>query len=93
MARKTVNSIKVELRKNRDKGGAWLCSLVTTDEDSNQLIALTSAWTNASAAKRWVKSKVQELTPRKSIKLLGSVPDEKEKMTYFFGAMSYKVDA
>lgn len=93
MARKTVNSIKVELRKNREKGGAWLCQLRTTNETGDTLVDLTTAWSNASAAKRWVKSQVQELTPRKSIKLLGSVPDEKEKMTYFFGSMTYKVDA
>lgn len=93
MARKTVNSIKVELRKNREKGGAWLCQLRTANETGDTLVDLTTAWSNASAAKRWVKSQVQELTPRKSIKLLGSVPDEKEKMTYFFGSMTYKVDA
>ncbi len=93
MARKTTNSIKVELRKNREKGGAWLCTLRTSDEVGDILVDLTTAWANASAAKRWIKSEVQRLTPRKSIKLLGSVPDEKEKPTYFYGNMSYKVDA
>jgi hypothetical protein len=93
MAKKTVNSFVVELRKNTTKGGAWLCVIKVLNESGDAKEWTTTAWSNASAGKRWIKEEVQRLTPRKSVKLLASLPDEKEKPTYFYGNMSFKVDA
>jgi hypothetical protein len=80
--------------KNQSKGGAWLTSIHITDEGMetpNQVI--TSAWSNASAAKRWIKEKVQELTPRKSVKMIASTNlDAKGKPVAFVGQIGYKRD-
>jgi hypothetical protein len=51
----------------------------------------TAAWSNASAGKRWVKSQVQALTPRKSVKMIaGEGKDAKGKPTSFVGVVTFK---
>lgn len=93
MARKVKKRIKVALRKNTNKGGAWLCEIHINDENEVPEVTNITAWSNASAAKRHIKATVQELTPRKSIKLIAGNFDEKQKPTFFTGDMTYGVDA
>jgi hypothetical protein len=91
MAKKELKTFKASIKKNREKGGAWLCALSIANELGNTDLTETTAWSNASAAKRHAKARVKELTPRKSISFLGSMADEKEKPTVFTGTIQYKV--
>lgn len=93
MPKKTKQRVIVNLRQNPDKGGAWLCEIRIKDEADDTTFVDISAWKNASAAKRHIKSVVSTSTPRKSIKLIGSVVDDKGKPTYFMGDMTYSVAA
>lgn len=93
MPRKVKQRVKVNLRQNNEKGGAWLCEILFLDETDTTISVNMTAWKNASAAKRHIKSIISTSTPRKSIKLLGSVVDEKGKPTYFAGDMTYSVAA
>lgn len=81
--------------KNADKGGAWLTTITITDEGMDvPTNTLTAAWSNASAAKRWIKEKVQELTPRKSVKMIATTQnlDAKGKPLAWVGQIGYKRD-
>ena len=49
-----------------------------------------AAWKNASAAKRWIKAKVQEMTPRKSVKMNPTKFNDKEKPVEFSGVLEFK---
>ena len=83
-----------ETIKNQSKGGAWLTTIRITDEgmDTPHEV-ITAAWSNASAAKRFIKEKVQELTPRKSVKMIASTNvDAKGKPIAFVGQIGYKRD-
>jgi len=91
MAKKVLKTFKATIRKNREKGGAWLSTISIEDELGIKELTEITAWSNASAAKRHVKTKVQELTPRKSVSFVGGNPDEKEKPTLFSGVIQYKV--
>lgn len=94
MAKKVNVTFYAETIKNQSKGGAWLTTIRITDEGMdtpNQVI--TAAWSNASAAKRFIKEKVQELTPRKSVKMIASTNvDAKGKPIAFVGQIGYKRD-
>lgn len=94
MAKKVNVTFYAETIKNQSKGGAWLTTIRITDEGMdipNQVI--TAAWSNASAAKRFIKEKVQELTPRKSVKMIASTNvDAKGKPVAFVGQIGYKRD-
>jgi hypothetical protein len=50
----------INIIKNTEKGGAWLASYVRSDSDETYC----AAWSNAGAAKRWIK----EVTGRKTLK-------------------------
>ena len=64
---------------------------ITTDGMDGTDVLNTSAWSNASAGKRWVKSQVQALTPRKSVKMIaGEGKDLKGKPTSFVGVVTFK---
>ena len=95
MSKKVNVTFYAQTIKNQEKGGAWLTTIHITDEGMdtpNQVI--TAAWSNASAAKRWIKEKVQELTPRKSVKMVASTNlDAKGKPVAFVGQIGYKQDA
>lgn len=96
MAKKVNVTFYAETIKNQAKGGAWLTTIKITDEGMdipNEVI--TAAWTNASAAKRFIKEKVQELTPRKSVKMIATTQnlDAKGKPLAFVGQIGYKRDA
>jgi hypothetical protein len=94
MSKKVNVTFYAQTIKNQEKGGAWLTTIHITDEGMdtpNQVI--TAAWSNASAAKRFIKEKVQELTPRKSVKMIASTNvDAKGKPIAFVGQIGYKRD-
>jgi hypothetical protein len=96
MSKKVNVTFYAETIKNQAKGGAWLTTIRITDEgmDTPHEV-ITSAWSNASAAKRWIKEKVQELTPRKSVKMIATTQnlDAKGKPLAFVGQIGYKRDA
>jgi hypothetical protein len=52
-----------------------------------------SAWSNPSAAKRYLKLYVQQNTPRKSIKMEIKVKDLNDKPINIVGELSWKADA
>ena len=89
-------SASIEL--NPEKAGGWLAIYELTKQQNNGLGGLEtitvgkemSAWKNASAAKRWLKAKVQELTPRKSVKLEAYKQDANQKPTALKGKLEYK---
>jgi hypothetical protein len=86
---KVTKTLKATLTKNTtvEKGGAWLLLV----EDG--MGSMHSAWSNPSAAKRYLKSYVLENTPRKSIKMVVSATDANEKPTHLAGELSWKADA
>lgn len=101
MAKKIKKTFTATLSLNPEKGGAWLAYVnVSTPADSDagfnsmanvaESVSDQAAWKNASAAKRWIKAKVQEMTPRKSVKLNPLKFDAKEKPTAFSGVLEYK---
>jgi hypothetical protein len=95
MTKKVNVTFYAETIKNQSKGGAWLTTIRITDEgmDTPHEV-ITAAWSNASAAKRWIKEKVQELTPRKSVKMVATTQnlDAKGKPLAFVGQIGYKRD-
>lgn len=88
MVKKVQRTFTANLWLNTEKGGAWIAEYhYGTEEDFK---GLYTAWKNASAAKRWLKSVVQEVTPRKSIKMVaGDALDEKGKPVSFTGELKY----
>ena len=95
MSKKVNVTFYAETIKNQEKGGAWIARISITDEGMEAPSTfLYSAWSNASAAKRWIKEMVQELTPRKSVKMIASTNlDAKGKSVAFVGQIGYKRDA
>jgi hypothetical protein len=83
---KVTKTLKATLTKNTsvEKGGAWL--LVVEDG----MGIMHSAWSNPSAAKRYLKAYVQENTPRKSIKMEIKVKDLNDKPINLAGELSWK---
>lgn len=79
---------------NTEKGGAWQANVqVSYLDEMGERVYTTeavTAWKNASAAKRWIKKMVQELTPRKSVKLQAFLFDSNEKPTGLRGELEYK---
>ena len=105
MAKKITKKFNASLTLNPEKGGAWLAMVsVTTpinlDATAGRLqnsmpdsesVSAQAAWKNASAAKRWIKLQVQEMTPRKSVKMNPTKFDKTtEKPTAFSGVLEYK---
>jgi hypothetical protein len=91
MAKKVVKIFNAALIKNTEKGGAWFAEVNVSLTNANPHLVLQTAWANASAGKRWVKSQVQALTPRKSCKMIaGSTKDSKGKPTTYVGSITFK---
>jgi len=91
MVKKIVKTFSANLNKNTEKGGAWLATVTVSDADGTAGFVYQAAWSNASAGKRWVKSQVQALTPRKSVKMIaGEGKDAKGKPTSFVGVVTFK---
>ena len=102
MAKKVNQTLKAIIKKNTEKGGAWLATYVILDDNSESVHEARSAWTNASACKRWLKAEVIENTTRKSVKLVAvdencntasPTLDAKGKPISFWGELTYKVEA
>jgi hypothetical protein len=94
MAKKVNKKFVAGLNKNTEKGGAWIASVSVSNEgESVADVIITTAWANASAGKRWIKSMVVSMTPRKSVKMVDSGKiDEKNKPISFNGELAYKVE-
>lgn len=98
MAKKVERTFKATLAKNPVKGGAWKVTYTITELRNNGLGGYdeieidnnVTAWSNASAGKRYIKERVQQLTPRKSIKLDVTSIDENEKPVKIQGTLIYK---
>lgn len=106
MAKKVVAKFNAKIELNNEKGGAWLATVSAerpasygdfdVKSTSNSMepaigVSEITAWKNASAAKRWVKTMVQSMTPRKSVKLNPTKFDAKEKPTAMSGSLEFKV--
>jgi len=89
MVKKIDKALEASITKNTsvERGGAWL--LLVTDENGNN----HSAWSNASAAKRYLKAYVVENTPRKAIKMEVKATDDNGKPTHLTGSITWKVNA
>lgn len=95
MAKKVSAMFEASLTKNAEKGGAWLAKITITNEgETTPYVVEYASWTNASACKRWVKARVQELTPKKNCKVIASQNlDAKGKPLGWHGAVGFKKDA
>ena len=96
MAKKLNQTLNAKLTKNTavEKGGAWLLSITIQNEGEQTFIMDThSAWSNPSAAKRYLKQVVLDNTPRKSIKMEVKTMHGSGKPTHIAGSLTYKVDA
>lgn len=94
MAKKVTRVFTAVIKKNNVKGGAWMASF-TVHEDGVETADMihAAAWSNASAAKRWIKEMVVANTPRKSIKMTACTttpPDAKGKPMAFEGTLTYR---
>lgn len=94
MAKKISAGFEAELRKNPEKGGAWLAEFSVTRADYDKaVVSGCTAWSNASAGKRWLKSMVLEHTNKKSIKMIATDEvDAKGKPVAFTGEVAFKVE-
>ena len=92
MAKKVNAIFDATLKKNPEKGGAWLARVTTYDEGIDEgNVIVSTAWSNASAGKRWIKEMVIKMTTRKSVKMgPGATLDAKGKPTEFAGQVIFK---
>jgi len=91
MAKKVTKKFTADLTLNSEQGGGWMAVVSLTAEDGTSELTQLTAWKNASAGKRWIKSKVLELTPRKSVKMVaGEQVDAAGKVTSFAGELTFK---
>jgi hypothetical protein len=101
VAKKITKKFTATLTLNTEQGGAWLAnvSLLTPMIDDDNLnsmqpaeaVRAEAAWKNASAGKRWIKSQVLAMTPRKSVKLEATKVDKTtDKPTAFVGVLEFK---
>jgi hypothetical protein len=96
MAKKVNEKVTVTLTKNTlvEKGGAWLLDVgITTEGNTYAKLVSVTAWTNPSAAKRYLKTLILGNTPRKNIKLTVSKETPEGKPFELVGELQYKVDA
>jgi hypothetical protein len=89
MAAKVTKTLEATLTKNTsvERGGAWLLLIADANGENH------SAWSNPSAAKRYLKEYVIEQTPRKSIKMVVKATNDLGKPTHLQGEISWKADA
>jgi hypothetical protein len=90
MAKKVTRTFTATLEKNTEKGGSWLCRVAVRDENGDTITKM-SAWSNASAGKRWVKAELVAVTGRKSLKFSVVQADANEKPTLIAGSVDFKV--
>ena len=94
MAKKVNVVFSADMTKNLDRGGAWLAEFdVVYDYEGKPRVSGRNAFSNPSAAKRWLKEMVLEHTNKKSIKMVaGSDKDAKDKPINFSGTVVFKVE-
>ena len=92
MAKKVNVVFDATLKKNPEKGGAWLARVTTYDEGIDEgNVIVSTAWSNASAGKRWIKEMVIKMTTKKSVKMIaGTDLDAKGKPMSFDGKVLFK---
>lgn len=91
MAKKVTHTFVAVLALNTEKAGAWKLDLMQVKQDETQVLhGSISAWKNLSAAKKYTKQMVQELTPRKSVKWEVKATDANGKPTHLQGTLIYK---
>lgn len=94
MAKKINAAFTANLVKNTEKSGAWMATLTILHEAADGFMPVKTewtAWTSPAAAKRWLKHRLMDLTPKKSIKMVpGSAVDSKGKPTTFTGHVPFK---
>ena len=93
---KVTKTLNATLTKNTtvEKGGAWLLTIVEGYVGSvSNGEGTHSAWANPSAAKRYLKTYVQEHTPRKAIKMVIGATNDAGKPTHLSGELTWKEDA
>ena len=97
MVKKVNHTLKAHLSKNTlvERGGAWLLNIRMVEEGADHILLDSyTAWSNPSAAKRYLKQVVLDNTPRKSIKMTITVKDvNTDKPLVLDGELTYKVDA
>ena len=105
MAKKMTQRFSATLKLNPESAGAWMAEVAVSNVylgpnirlgsgNENEVVIKVerSAWKNASAGKRWIKSQVLELTPRKSVKLVINEEDATTKKPIsLLGLLEYKV--
>lgn len=94
MAKKINAVFNATMVKNLEKGGAWMANLTIMHEAADGFMPVkteSSAWTSAAAGKRWLKHRLMDLTPKKSVKMIAtSVVDAKGKPAEFNGSVQFK---
>lgn len=91
MAKKNTWNFVATVTLNPEKGGGWLAKYdLRSDDEFLYGSSGITAWKTSSAAKRWVKAKVQELTPRKSVKMFAETAEDSSKPVAFAGSIQYK---
>lgn len=99
MAKKVTKNFRSEIHKNLSKGGGWLSQLQAWQIDPASgreviLFSATTAWTNLSAAKRWVQYYVKTQTTRKSVRFITTEDvDEKGKPISYIGNFTYRQES
>jgi hypothetical protein len=88
--KKVEKRFHARITKNTDKGGSWLTMIRLSTTLADEVDTYT-AWSNPSAAKRFIKAKVLEVTGRKSIKMNVVKMDDNGKPTLITGDLIYKV--
>ena len=86
---KVKHTFSANISLNQNKGGAWLASYSLSSASSIISQGETTAWKNASAAKRWIKERVVAKTPRKSLKWTHVVQNADSKPVEFSGVLEY----
>ncbi len=88
---KKLYTFEAKVILNPEKGGGWMASWILTNDQDETPRGEITPWKNASAAKKWLKGKAAEHTPRKSVKMVaGPELDEKGKPTRFVGSFTFR---
>lgn len=106
MAKKVTKKFTATLILNPEQAGAWMASVfletpMNVDVSAGRLQnsmgdvvdaqSAQTAWKNASAGKRWIKSQVLAMTPRKSVKMTPTkINETTEKPVEFTGVLEFK---
>jgi hypothetical protein len=89
---KKTYTFKAAIVLNPEKAGGWLASWSLSNDQDDNYVQDVSAWKNASAAKRHIKTAVQTSTPRKSVKMEPIKLNEAGKPVTFAGLLTFKGD-